>query len=201
MAAALAVLLAPAVALGQAAALRQVANSTVRIETPTGLGSGTVVRDRGAAGEDVLTCAHVVKGDVLITVRTMDARGKTEEFPAHVVRVDAAHDLALLSVRGLALPALPLAAADPDEFSVLWEVSSPLGRQRTASPETVSLYGDEAGHWRLLGSNMVGSSGGAVVDGSGRLVCVFQGLWGADEPFGAMGRCVDRSTVATFLGR
>lgn len=176
--------------------LQAVADSTVKVITPTGWGSGTVV-----APEEVLTCAHVIKGDATFYVRTMDRAGKTEDFIARAVKVDALADLALLAVPHLPLRPLKVAAKDAEEFSVVWEVGAPLGHQRTASPETIALHDDLPNFWRLLGSNMQGSSGGAVVDEDGELLCVFQGLWGKDEPFGVMGRCVDRSAVVKFLGK
>lgn len=189
------ILLLASSALGMSPSKLQVlANSTVRIETPTGFGSGTVV----STGH-IITCAHVVAGQIAILVETLTHDGKAETMPAHVLKVDTKHDLALLYVKGLTLPAIRIAKSDAEEFATVYSINAPLGKQRTVSMEILNLV-DEAGLWRLTGPSMKGSSGGGIFDENGELQCVYRAQWNAkDMSYGVMGQCVDRKTVLGFL--
>ena len=58
-------------------------------------------------GNYILTAAHVVSGSLSVSV-TSATSAKGEPIAARVVALDPANDLALLTVPGLDLPALPL---------------------------------------------------------------------------------------------
>lgn len=193
----LAVSLVAAVAYGDMtpAKLRVLADSTVKVETATGTGSGTVVgKDR------VLTCAHVVKNSGALLVETLTADGETHIRKATIVKIDEREDLALLAVPGLKLPAIKIAAADAEEFSTVYNVTAPLGHRRTVSVEVLQKTDPEAKNaWRLTGSAYVGSSGGGVMDANGELQCVFRALWSNGQPFAGMSECINRGTVVRFL--
>ena len=79
-------------------------------------GTGFVVGD----GSQVVTNAHVLPADAdkgfgnQIRVRVVAGSAAPSERIATVLKVDAAHDLALLRIDGARLPALSLAASDPD---------------------------------------------------------------------------------------
>ncbi len=188
------VALVPAAAFGDMSSsrLRVLADSTVKVEVADGSGSGVVV-GKGL----VLTCAHVVGiAGTLVNVRVHLDTGHVEVFSGTVARTNAAADLALLSIPDLKLLPLKVARADASDFSTVWSISSPLGKERTVSVYTLNKAGDDAGHWRLTGSStMPGSSGGAVVDEHGEIQCLVKSLW---VP-GVMGECVARSSIADFF--
>lgn len=192
-------MLVASVAWGQMtpARLSVLADSTVKVETMGGMGSGTVI-----GKELVLTCAHVVKSEPSVLVETRLADGESHIRKAQVIKIDEKVDLALLKVPGLGLEAIKIADVDAPDFSTLYEITSPLGHMRTVSLEILNKTAPiMADSWRLTGSAYVGSSGGGVLDAAGELQCVFARLWSNGQPFAGMSECIDRSAVLRFLTR
>jgi serine protease Do len=173
------------------AMLTRLAPSTVQIEDSEGFGSGVVV-----GPELVLTCAHVVWSKARgLTVR-VDLIEK--DYPAYILSMDVAHDIALLRVPGLKARAIRVATADPPRFSQVWSLAAPLGVKGVATPEIVTRLDDEKGfRWMLSGAVSHGASGGAVVDARGDLLCLTETT--AMEQGGLMGACVNRATIVRFL--
>jgi S1-C subfamily serine protease len=166
--------------------------SVVRVfGTACGLGvegSGWV-----AAPAVVVTNAHVVAGE---TDTAVQVNGVGPGLPATVVAFDIHDDLAVLRVRGLAQPSLPMAAvASPGTPGAIlgYPLDGPFDAEpgRVGQTETVNTenaYG--VGHVEraitaLRGRVRPGNSGGPIVDGHGRVMAtVFAALTGAARPGG-----------------
>lgn len=136
----------------------------------TSYGTGFVVKEPGL----VVTNAHVLRGVRLPMVRTFEGAvlASTE-----LILVDERVDLALLRVRGLTAPPLPLAEGTPPAVGArVVAVGHPRGYDFTVSEGIVSA-------WRRLkesGPEMIqtttpispGSSGGPLLDLEGKVVGV-----------------------------
>ena len=137
-----------------------------------GAGSGVVVSDDGF----ILTNAHVVAGSTEVTIGTTDGR----RIGARVVSVDEASDLALL--RAMEGGFRPIAFRE-DGLPVSGTALFILGNRADLGPEVGWARMGEHGRVRVgarplefwaevLAPVGPGDSGGALVDGAGRLVGV-----------------------------
>jgi S1-C subfamily serine protease len=162
-------------------------------------GSGWVARP-----EEVLTNAHVVAGE---SDTTVEVEGRPPGLPAQAIAFDPTHDLAVLRVPGLALPALSLlpSPSGGSAGAILgYPENGPFDVQsarigQTEQVLTQNAYG-QGPVSRLLtplrGLVRPGNSGGPVVDSSGEvLTTVFAGTTGG--PHGGYG--VANATVAHIL--
>lgn len=125
-------------------------------------GSGVVV-----APGLVATNAHVLQGghDPVVT------QGGTSWLVTQV-RTDPGHDLSLLTVPGLPLPAAEPGPEDPVGGQVVFSLGYPEGQGPTKAPGRL-LGNWHFGESRLLQSDAVtrhGSSGGGLFDAQGRLL-------------------------------
>lgn len=141
-----------------------------------GSGSGVVVSGDGV----LLTSAHVVEDAEAVVAGFTDGR----ELEADVVGADPLSDLAVLRARGGDLPAAELGDADRLVVGQLVvAIGSPLGFAGSVSAGVVSGLGRSlatGGRSTRLVENVVqtdaalhpGNSGGALADGTGRVVGV-----------------------------
>jgi S1-C subfamily serine protease len=140
---------------------------------PLGLGSGFVV----ASGQ-VVTNAHVIAGASRLLVRPIGV--SQTHAVSSLLQVDEGADLALLQVDDLASPVLPLASGDaPSVGDTVYAVGSPLGLDGTFSQGIVSGYrtvGDLS-LMQLTAPISPGSSGGPVLDATGRVIGVAIGTF------------------------
>lgn len=149
------------------AALEQVFQAVVVVDSPDDIGSGVMISPDGF----VLTAAHVV-GDA----PTVELRFRSGiSLPATVVRVDEAEDVALVRVPGTGHACLPI-AAPPPVGSDLYVVGSPIaaGLEFSVSKGIVGRIRDVDGLHLIQTDATInsGNSGGPMVDPSGRLVGV-----------------------------
>ena len=164
-------------------------------------GSGWVARD-GV----VVTNAHVVAGEKDTRVLL---RGQGPSLPAQAIAFDPHNDVAVLRVRGLSAPALPL-APDPRSGTSAAVLGFPLngpydvraGRLgETREVVTQDAYGRgpvRRSITSLRGAVRSGNSGGPMVDGRGRVVTtVFAAT--TSGPRGGFG--VPDAIVRATLGR
>jgi serine protease Do len=146
-----------------------------------GLGSGFIVRADGA----ILTNAHVVAGATRISVAMKD--GTT--YPARLIGIDEANDLAVLKIDAKNLPVAPLgsstnlligewviAIGNPYGFvlansepSVTVGVVSGTGRNLAAQSEGAGVYVDMI---QTDASINPGNSGGPLVNAAGEVIGV-----------------------------
>jgi S1-C subfamily serine protease len=142
--------------------------AVVRIETPTGLGSGFFV-----APDAILTNAHVVGANPTVRIRL--ATGST--FQGTVYSTAPDFDLALVKVSGAAGGFVPLTMgsglrARPGREVVA--LGSPLGLQNTVTRGIVSAV-RQAGPVMLVQTDAAinpGNSGGPLVDGTGHVIAI-----------------------------
>lgn len=139
-----------------------------------GTGSGFVVDPAGL----VVTNEHVIQGGESILARLRD--GRTFERVT-VLAVDVSRDLALLQLPAQALPAAPLAHADPRVGARALAIGNPRGLEHTLTDGIISAL-RERGDTRLLQFQTTiapGSSGGPLFDVRGRVIGVTTETQGA----------------------
>jgi hypothetical protein len=141
--------------------------SIVLIRTPSGLGSGFVVRADGR----IATNLHVIEDAAEATVVLPDSR----EVPAtSLVAIDRTHDLAVLQVDATGL--VPLKLGDSDQAKpgeAIVAIGHPLGFGNTVSNGLVSAVRDIAPGLKLLQISAPispGSSGGPLIDEAGNVI-------------------------------
>lgn len=134
-----------------------------------GMGSGFIISSDGL----ILTNAHVVREAKEVTVKMSDRR----EYPAKVLGLDTATDIAVLRIDAKNLPVVRL--GDPQGLEVgdpVLAIGAPYGLEQTATQGIVSAKGRS-----LPGDAVVpfiqtdaavnpGNSGGPLFDGSGSVV-------------------------------
>lgn len=164
-------------AVKRATTLRRVAKSVVIVHAETktlaSQGSGTIVgRVNGHAY--VLTCFHVVDGKDEFFVHVSNL--ETVRFPAEIEDTDEVRDLALLVVKDLPGPVLPLAQEDPKLYDPVYILGAPVHLDGTASEgmlTNLDFEFDGQVFWAVANAVMMpGISGGTAVDTQGRLIGV-----------------------------
>src|SRR5947208_8076175 len=167
-----------------------------------GLGSGFIVRADGA----IVTNAHVVAGATRISVALKD--GKT--YPARLLGIDEANDLAVLKIDARNLPVAPLgsssnlligewaiAIGNPYGFilantepSVTVGVVSGTGRNVAAQSEGAGVYVDMI---QTDASINPGNSGGPLINAVGDVIGVNSSIFSPSG--GSIGIGLDRKSV------
>ena len=155
------------------------------------LGSGFVVGD----GTQVITNQHVGEGANTVVVRTPDDK----VIKVKVEDTDRVQDLALLRLEGKG-PPLELAEELPQVGQEVATIGSPKGLERTLSTGIVSALR------KLKGREMVqitapvsdGSSGGPVLDESGRVVGVATSIAKEGQ---TLNFAVPSTAVLRFMGK
>jgi len=187
--------------------VRAAFRSVVRVR---GSACGLGIEGSGwVAGRDlVVTNAHVVAGESDTVVQV---RGHPSHLPARALAFDSHDDVAVLRVKGLAAPALVL-AADPRAGSVAAILGYPLDGPFDARParigQTLPVTTQDA-YGRgpvvrsitpLRGRVRPGNSGGPLVDADGRVVAtVFAALTGVSATGAGGGFAVPDALVAGQL--
>jgi S1-C subfamily serine protease len=195
---------APEPAIAHTPGVHAATRSVVRVDgTACGLaieGSGWV-----AAPELVVTNAHVVAGE---SDTTVEVGGQPPSLTAEPLAFDATHDLAVLHVRELELPALSLAteAASGTPGAILgYPENGPFDVQpgrigRTQDVITQNAYG-EGPVTRLLtplrGLVRPGNSGGPLVDVDGQVLTTVFAATVGNQQRGGYG--VANETLAAVL--
>jgi S1-C subfamily serine protease len=195
---------APPSRIARTPAVRAASRSVVRV---LGTACGLAIEGSGwvAAPDEIVTNAHVVAGENDTTVQVA---GSSPSLPARAIIYDPREDIAVLSVPGLSLPALPL-VADPrsgEAGAILgYPQNGPFDARSARIGRTQTVLTDDAyGHGpvhRLLtplrGLVRPGNSGGPLIDSAGGvLTTVFAGTVGGG-PHGGYG--VANATVARLL--
>ncbi len=178
----------------------------MQIRTPEDLGSGVVVDARG----DVVTNAHVVGN----ATRFVVILASGDSHPATAIGRDAAHDIAVIRVRGARpRPATFADSSRVDVGDLVLALGNPLGLRSSVTEGIVSAVGRSVpeGDGVTLSSVIQtsaainpGNSGGALVDLSGRVIGI-PTLAALDPEMGAgvapgIGFAIDSNTVRRVVG-
>lgn len=147
----------------------QLRRSTVQVflRGVRGGGSGVITSGTG----DIVTNAHVVRGRHPM-IELWDGR----RFPARLIALARRHDLALLKVNTIHLPAAELGDSSvlrPGEITIA--VGNPLGFTGALSTGVIHAVGPVAGagpnNWVQADVRLApGNSGGPLADAQGRVV-------------------------------
>ncbi len=137
-----------------------------------GLGSGSIIDGQG----HILTNNHVVGDADKITVRLTDGR----EFDAKLVGTDPLSDIAVIKIKGLNLPQMPL--GDSDEVRVgesVIAIGNPFGLSYTVTMGIVSAKGrsnvgivDYENFIQTDAAINPGNSGGPLINLQGQIIGV-----------------------------
>ena len=138
-----------------------------RAGTPTGLGSGVVIRD----GKTVLTNWHVLRGASRAVVITADGSKYSD---VSFLEGDSKMDIALLTVRGGALTPVPMTVDIPPPGARVLAIGAPRGLMQTVSDGIVSATRTYRNHLlvQITAPISPGSSGGPVFDKYGRVFAI-----------------------------
>jgi len=148
--------------------IERVRGAVVRIETPIGSGSGTIINADGL----ILTNYHVVEGYDTVTVRI----GSRQIEEGAVVGYDAVLDLAVVELGSGPWPYLPVSADRPAVGDEILTVGYPLGLagESTVTKGLVSAFRPESRFTWIQTDAAInpGNSGGAAITADGRFVGV-----------------------------
>ncbi len=149
--------------------VKQVRPAVVSVKRQGGSGSGVIIRHDGL----VITNAHVVGQSKEATVKL--ANGK--EYPAQVLGVDPAVDVAVLKVSATGLPVAPFADSDRlDVGQTAIAIGNPLGLEGTVTTGVVSATNrqrspdDFVEFIQTDAAINPGNSGGPLLDSRGRVM-------------------------------
>jgi S1-C subfamily serine protease len=166
---------------GWSEAADQVRPSVVQILSQgRGIGAGTIWHARGL----ILTNAHVACAEGL-AIRCLDGA----ECEAHTLALDERLDLAVLSVEGDGLPAVDLGRSSQlRNGEMVLAMGHPWGVAHAATLGNVIEVGQSpaalpgsGGEWIAIDLHLrPGHSGGALIDGRGRLVGITTIMAGPD---------------------
>lgn len=139
-------------------------------ETPQSSGSGVIINAKAGY---IVTNSHVVLPGQRFRVQLADGRWRD----ATLVGTDAVTDLAVLKIDSIGLDQVESAdAVEPRVGDVVFAVGYPLGLDQTASIGIISGLSRSGGGTQLTDYIQTdaainsGNSGGALLDGSGRLI-------------------------------
>lgn len=145
----------------------RVRGAVVRIETPDGVGSGTIVNSRGF----ILTNYHVVEGYDTVTVRV---EGRTVD--GEVVGYDDGLDLAVVTIEGGPWPYMPISTVRPSVGDEILTIGYPLdlpGESTVTKGLVSALRPDARLTWIQTDAAInPGNSGGAAITLDGRFIGV-----------------------------
>jgi S1-C subfamily serine protease len=148
--------------------------------TETALGSGFVIDGQG----HILTNAHVVEGAQKVTVGFSSASGLDNTYPAKVLGLDKATDVAVLEPQNLPANAIhPLSMGSVRDVSVgdpVVAIGNPLGEERTITSGIISAVNRTIdslqtkhpiqGALQTDAAINHGNSGGPLIDSQGKVI-------------------------------
>ncbi|WP_026072791.1 trypsin-like peptidase domain-containing protein [Nodosilinea nodulosa] len=175
----------------------QVSPAVVAIETHSGSGSGSIVDASGL----ILTNAHVVGEERVVTVRLADGRS----FEGDVVGYGQDRlDLAAVRLRGNPTGLPTVTIAPPNAVRVgqsAFAIGSPFGLQGTLTVGIVSRIDTERNVIQTDAAINPGNSGGPLLNSSGQLIGVNTSIFTTGNSGGnvGIGFAIPTDVVQTFL--
>ncbi|WP_228038028.1 trypsin-like peptidase domain-containing protein [Nodosilinea sp. LEGE 06152] len=175
----------------------QASPAVVAINTRTGGGSGSIIDASGL----ILTNAHVVGRDRVVTVRLSDGR----TFEGDVVGYGQDRlDLAAVRLRGnpTGLPTVPIAPLNSVRVGQsAFAIGSPFGLQGTLTVGIISRIDTERNVIQTDAAINPGNSGGPLLNSSGQLIGVNTSIFTTGNSGGnvGIGFAIPTDVVQTFL--
>lgn len=171
--------------------------ASVRIVIPGGHGSGSHIGSRL-----ILTAAHVVDGREGIEVETHDGK----KYPAKVLWVAKAFDVAVITYEGPLLPAAQIACAPLRQGDAVSVYGNPGDVRFARFNGFVATQSGERAIWKVAHvldvTGMPGVSGGGVFSMSGKLVGILVGGYSTPfAPVSGITLMVPASSICRMLGR
>ncbi|HUQ11910.1 MAG TPA: trypsin-like peptidase domain-containing protein [Steroidobacteraceae bacterium] len=169
------------------------------MSVPSGTGSGFVWDNQG----HIVTNLHVIADAAEATVKLADGR----DYPATLVGVSQAHDIAVLKIAPVGKPLLPVAIGTSDDLRVgqkVFAIGNPFGLDWTLTTGIVSaldrsLDNDRGGVIRHLVQTDAainpGNSGGPLLDSAGRLIGINTAIYSPSGASAGVGFAVPADTV------
>lgn len=169
------------------------------LSVPRGTGSGFVWDEQG----HVVTNMHVIAGAAGATVKLADG----SDYPASLVGVSPAHDIAVLKIAPSGKPLVPVAIGTSDDLRVgqkVFAIGNPFGLDWTLTTGIVSALGrslDKEGGGvirHLIQTDAAinpGNSGGPLLDSAGRLIGVNTAIYSPSGASAGVGFAVPVDTV------
>jgi len=183
---------------------KRIGPAVIKVSTPSGLGSGVIIDDRGYA----ITNAHVVQGET--TLRTTvwfptsdETLRRTVIEDIEIIAVNNHLDLALLRMThpddGV-FPSAPLEAAESIEVGqVVFTIGNPLGLERTLSQGVVSTTQRSIDGLTYIQTDAAinpGNSGGPLFNTKGEVIGITNmGIRGGE----ALGFAIPARYVKDFI--
>ena len=162
-------------------AVEHVSEAVVLVKTPSGLGSGFIIREDG----HVITNSHVVQGEAQITVtvfRMKDGQFEKKQFEkVKIIAVNSEVDLALLKIddeelKGEKLKKVTIGNIDTLKVGqTVFAVGAPQGMERSVSQGIVSIKNREQGGMVYIQTTAAlnpGNSGGPLFNSKGEVIGV-----------------------------
>ena len=183
---------------------QRVEPSIVTIETTEGLGSGVIF----SADGDIATDAHVVGTSTSVTVAFADGKRETGTVEA----TDAVTDLAAVKVKRTGLPAATFQEPLPTLGDLSIAIGSPLGFTNSVTAGVVSGLGRSIPGSASQTQSLVdliqtdaaispGNSGGALVDGKGRVIGLAEAYIPPSEGAVSLGFAIPSHTVVDTMNQ
>ena len=168
------------------------------LSVPRGTGSGFVWDDQG----HIVTNMHVIAGAAEATVKLADG----SDYPASLVGVSAAHDIAVLKIALTDKSLVPVAVGTSDDLRVgqkVLAIGNPFGLDWTLTTGIVSALGRSLDNERGVIRHLIqtdaainpGNSGGPLLDSAGRLIGVNTAIYSPSGASAGVGFAVPVDTV------
>jgi S1-C subfamily serine protease len=169
------------------------------MSVPRGTGSGFVWDEQG----HIVTNLHVIAEAAEATVKLADGR----DYPASLVGVSPAHDIAVLAISPKGKPLVPVSIGTSDDLRVgqkVFAIGNPFGLDWTLTTGIVSaldrsLDTEHGGVNRHLiqtdAAINPGNSGGPLLDSAGRLIGVNTAIYSPSGASAGVGFAVPVDTV------
>src|SRR5579871_5778726 len=148
--------------------------------TKLGSASGFIVSDNGK----IVTNFHVIQQCIGVSVHL--SNGDIYDT-ANVIETDARRDLALIRIKAVSLPVLPLADSNSAEVGqTVFSIGNPNGLQNTLQQGLVSGFREMDGYRLMQVSASInpGNSGGPILDDQGQVIAISKGYIAGAENLG-----------------
>lgn len=174
--------------------------SVVKVELPTGHGSGVHIGDGY-----ILTAAHVA--EKAKTVKLRSEGGKAVE--GAVLWVNSAYDIALIKTDESAFGSSPLSCSEAQRGETITAMGNPLGIEFVSSTGRIAGKPRKVGPWESVFVTdmtiVMGMSGGPVFNEAGEVIGITVGVMAASVGFSpsivGFGYVVPSSVACSLLAR